>query len=99
MSMQTPFTAEIPEETRRLVEPPLAADSVYRLVGNEIDQVISDEDFLIAWFGSQCQSCAGFGPGLCTDGPNGRCLSINAYHDMIQARRQDLLTSTEIVVY
>jgi transposase len=44
--MQTPFAAEIPEETRRLVEPLLAADSVYRLVGNEIDQVISDEDFL-----------------------------------------------------
>jgi len=44
--MQTPFAAEIPEETRRLVEPLLAADSVYRLVGNEIDEVISDEDFL-----------------------------------------------------
>jgi transposase len=46
MSMQAPFAAEIPEETRRLVEPLLAADSVYRLVGNEIDEVISDEDFL-----------------------------------------------------
>jgi transposase len=46
MSMQTPFAAEIPEETRRLVEPLLAADSVYRLVGNEIDQIVSDEDFL-----------------------------------------------------
>ena len=46
MSMQTPFAVEIPEETRRLVEPLLAADSVYRLVGKEIDQVISDEDFL-----------------------------------------------------
>jgi hypothetical protein len=43
----------------------------------------------IAWFGSQCQSCAHFGPGLCTDKPNGRCLSINAYHDVIQARRKE----------
>jgi len=46
MSMQTPFAAEIPEETRRLVEPLLTADSVCRLVGNEIEQIISDEDFL-----------------------------------------------------
>ena len=46
MSMQTPFAAEIPEETRRLVEPLLAGDSVYLLVGNEIDQIVSDEDFL-----------------------------------------------------
>jgi transposase len=46
MSMQTPFAAEIPEETRRLVEPLLAADSVYQLVGNQIEQIISDEDFL-----------------------------------------------------
>jgi transposase len=46
MSMQTPFAAEIPEETRRLVEPLLAADSVYRLVGNEIGQIVSDKDFL-----------------------------------------------------
>jgi hypothetical protein len=35
MSMQTPFAAEIPEETRRLVEPLLPEDNVYRLVGNE----------------------------------------------------------------
>jgi len=46
MSMQTPFAGEIPEETRRLVEPLLPADSVYRLVGNEIDKIISDKDFL-----------------------------------------------------
>ncbi len=46
MSVQTPFAAEVPEETRRLVEPLLAADSVYRLVGNQIEQIISDEDFL-----------------------------------------------------
>lgn len=41
----------------------------------------------LAWFGSQCGSCPHFGPGLCTDRLNGRCLSINAYHDVIQARR------------
>ena len=46
MSMQTPFAVEIPEEAHRLVEPLLAADSVYRLVGNEIDQIMGDEDFL-----------------------------------------------------
>ena len=46
MSMQTPFAIDIPEETRRLVEPMLAADSVHRLVGSEIDQVIGDEDFV-----------------------------------------------------
>jgi transposase len=51
MSMQTPFAAEIPEETRRLVGPLLTADSVYRLVGNEIDQIISDEDFLDMYAG------------------------------------------------
>jgi transposase len=45
MSLQTPFAAEIPAETRRLVAPLLPADNVYRLVGNEIDQIISDEDF------------------------------------------------------
>lgn len=45
MSMQTPFAAEVPEETRRLVDPLLPADSVYRRVGSEIDQIISDEDF------------------------------------------------------
>lgn len=46
MLMQTPFAMEIPEETRHLVEPLLAASGVYRLVGNEIDQIIGDEDFL-----------------------------------------------------
>jgi transposase len=46
MSMQTPFAAEIPEDTRRLVEPLLPAESLYRLIGNEIDQIISDEDFI-----------------------------------------------------
>jgi transposase len=46
MSMQTPFAARIPEETQRLVDPLLPADSVYRLVGNEIHSIIGDEDFL-----------------------------------------------------
>jgi transposase len=45
MSMKTRFPAEIPEETRRLVEPLLAEASVYRLVGKEIDQILNDEDF------------------------------------------------------
>jgi transposase len=44
MSLQTPFAAEIPEETRRLIEQLLTAGSVYRLVGNEIGQIASDED-------------------------------------------------------
>jgi len=42
MSMQASFAAQIPEETRRLVGRLLRADAVYRLVGNEIDKVISD---------------------------------------------------------
>ena len=46
MSMQTPFAVEIPEETRRLVEPLLAPDSVYRLVGNEIDQIMGERTSL-----------------------------------------------------
>ena len=46
MSMQIAFAAKIPEETRCLVEPLLSADSVYRLVGNEIEQIVSDEDFV-----------------------------------------------------
>jgi transposase len=44
--MQTPFPAEIPEETRRLVEPLLSEKSVYRLIGAEIDRIIQDEDFI-----------------------------------------------------
>ena len=46
MSLQTPFAAKIPEKTLRLVESLLAADSAYRLVGSQIDQIISDEEFL-----------------------------------------------------
>jgi len=40
-------------------------------------------------FGTQCQSCPYFGPDLCTDRPNGRHLGVNAYHDLIQARRRE----------
>lgn len=37
---------EIPEETRRVVEPLLPAEGVYWLVGNEIDQNIRDDDIV-----------------------------------------------------
>jgi transposase len=46
MCMLTPFPTTIPEETRRLVEPLLPRDSVYRLVGAKIDEIMSDEDFI-----------------------------------------------------
>ena len=45
MSMKTHFPAEIPEETRRIVEPLLGEDSVYRLVGQEAEQMVGDEEF------------------------------------------------------
>lgn len=44
-------------------------------------------------FGPQCQSCPNFGPGLCTDKPNGRCLCVSRYHDLIQARRRQINTA------
>jgi hypothetical protein len=44
MSMKTPFPARIPEGTRRLVEPLLLGGSMYRLVEQEADQILSDED-------------------------------------------------------
>ena len=46
MSMQTPFATEIPEETQRLVRPLLPPESVHRLVGDEIDEILRDEDFV-----------------------------------------------------
>jgi transposase len=46
MCMLTPFPSTIPEQTRQLVEPLLPRDSVYRLVGAEIDEIMSDEDFI-----------------------------------------------------
>jgi len=36
MSMQTPFAAEIPAKTRRVVDPLLPQDSVYRLVATRL---------------------------------------------------------------
>ena len=46
MSMQTPFPTEVPKERHRLVEPLLSATSVYRLIGDQVDQIINDEDFI-----------------------------------------------------
>jgi transposase len=45
MSLKTHFPEEIPEETRRLVEPLLSEDSVYRLIGQEAEQMVGDEEF------------------------------------------------------
>ncbi|MBN1963357.1 MAG: transposase [Anaerolineae bacterium] len=42
MSLKTTFPAEIPEDTRRLAEPLMAADSVYRLVGQTADEFIDE---------------------------------------------------------
>jgi len=41
------------------------------------------------FFGKQCLSCPFFGPGRCTTSQTGRHLSLTAYHDEIQARRQE----------
>lgn len=43
-------------------------------------------------FSPQCRLCPHFGPGLCTDEPNGRYLGINAYHGLIQPRRLEVDT-------
>jgi transposase len=45
VSLKTPFPAEIPEETRRLVAPLLSEDSVYRLIGQEAGEMVGDEEF------------------------------------------------------
>ena len=45
MSLKTRFPAEIPEATRVLVEPLLAEDSVYRLIAQEVEQMVGDEAF------------------------------------------------------
>jgi hypothetical protein len=39
--------------------------------------------------GMQCQSCPYFGPDLCTDKQRGHHLGVSAYHDLIQACRQE----------
>ena len=41
------------------------------------------------FFGKQCLDCPFFGPDRCTTSPTGRKLSLNAFHDEIQARRQE----------
>jgi transposase len=41
------------------------------------------------FFGKQCLSCPYFGPGRCTTSKTGRHLALNAYHNAIQARRQE----------
>ncbi len=45
MSLKTRFPTEIPEATRALVEPLLAEDSVYRLIGQEVEQMVKDGEF------------------------------------------------------
>jgi transposase len=45
MSHKTRFPAEIPAATRALVEPLLAEDSVYRLIGQEVEQMVGDAEF------------------------------------------------------
>jgi len=45
MSLKTPFPTRIPAETARFVEPLLGEDSVYRFVGQKINQMVGDEDF------------------------------------------------------
>lgn len=41
------------------------------------------------FFGKQCLTCPFFGPGRCTSSKTGRHLALNAFHDVIQARRQE----------
>src|ERR1700690_1939398 len=45
MSHKTRFPTDIPEATRALVEPLLAEESVYRLIGQEVAPMVGDEDF------------------------------------------------------
>src|SRR5712692_4211393 len=45
MSLKTRFPAEIPQATCALVEGLLAEDSVYRLIGQEVEQMVVDEEF------------------------------------------------------
>ena len=43
MSLKDPFPKEVPEETARMVEALLPADSVYRLVARCVDEFLNDE--------------------------------------------------------
>jgi transposase len=42
MSLKTEFPKAIPDETRRVVEPLLCEDNIYRLVGQEIEQMLDE---------------------------------------------------------
>ena len=52
MSMQRLFATAIPDETRRVVEPFLPVDGVYRLVGDEVEQIIRKSAMAV-----ECCSC------------------------------------------
>lgn len=45
MSLKERFPTQVPVETARFVEPLLSEGSIYRFIGQEIDQVFSDDDF------------------------------------------------------
>ncbi len=42
MSLKTEFPKVIPEETRQVVEPLLSGDNLYRLIGQEIGQMLDE---------------------------------------------------------
>jgi transposase len=46
LSLKENFPTQIPVETARFVEPLLSEESIYRFIGQHIDQIISDEDFM-----------------------------------------------------
>lgn len=46
MSLKDQFPSEIPEDTRQLVERLVSEDSVYRLLGQKADEILSDADFV-----------------------------------------------------
>ena len=46
------------------------------------------------FFGKVCLTCPFFGPTLCTDKPNGRHLSLNLHHELIQEHRKEAATPT-----
>jgi len=51
MSLKDRFPKSIPEQTLAAVEPLLSADSVYRLVGQQGDAIITDDDFVSMYSG------------------------------------------------
>lgn len=46
MSLKESFPTQVPMETARFVEPLLSEDNLYRFIGQHIDQIISDADFV-----------------------------------------------------